>query len=241
MYRCQVVSSAVRLVAFPAFAAVAVAGLNDVPDTIGSRSIVIRMRRRAPGEIVEPFRIRLHEPQGLAIGERLAAAIENVELPDDPQLPPTVNDRPADVWEPLLAIAQAAGCGWAERAAKACTGLVAASRPADSSARIGLLTDLRQVFADAGDPQVLSTSKVLAGLFALEESPWRDVRGRPLDPSGLAARLRGYEVRSVNLRVNNQVVKGYRRADLADAWRRYLPPPGGDDGGPITGQGRPTC
>lgn len=42
---------------FPAYCAVALAGLGDMPDTIMSRSVVIRMRRRSPTEKVEPFRV----------------------------------------------------------------------------------------------------------------------------------------------------------------------------------------
>ena len=49
-YRCVGLGSVQRVVEFPAFAAVALAGLHDVPDTIASRSIVVRMRRRGPGE-----------------------------------------------------------------------------------------------------------------------------------------------------------------------------------------------
>ena len=46
----------VAIETFPAFAAVCIAGLDDLPDTIMTRSIVIRMRRRAPDEHVLPSR-----------------------------------------------------------------------------------------------------------------------------------------------------------------------------------------
>ena len=36
---------------FPVFGAVALAGLGDLPDTIMSRAVIVRMRRRAPTEI----------------------------------------------------------------------------------------------------------------------------------------------------------------------------------------------
>ena len=75
-YRCVGLGTSQKVAAFPAFAAVAVAGLDDLPATIASRSIVVRMRRRAADEHVEPYRLRHHEPQGLAIGERLADALE---------------------------------------------------------------------------------------------------------------------------------------------------------------------
>ncbi|MER5862081.1 DUF3631 domain-containing protein [Kitasatospora sp. NPDC002040] len=71
-----------------------------------SRSIVIRMRRRAPNETVEPFRERINEPEGHVLRDRLADWAESVrELVDGawPEMPDGVTDRPADVWEPLLA------------------------------------------------------------------------------------------------------------------------------------------
>ena len=65
-------------------------------------------------------------------------------------------------------------------------------------------------------------------LHAMEEAPWADLRGKPLDARGLAVRLKPYGVQSKNLRAPGAVVKGYERADLADAWTRYLslPPTG---------------
>ena len=72
------------------------------------------------------------------------------------------------------------------------------------------------------------------GLRGLEESPWRDLRGRPLDPSQLARRLRGFHVRSANHRLGTQVVKAYRLTDLADAWNRYLPAIPGNAATPAT-------
>ena len=46
--RCVVRGKSVETVEYPAYCAVAMAGLGDLPDTILTRSVVIRMRRRAP-------------------------------------------------------------------------------------------------------------------------------------------------------------------------------------------------
>ncbi len=100
---------------FPAYCAVAPAGLGDLPSTIMTRSIVVRMRRRAPGETVEQFRPRLHRLEGEALRDRLEEWTRDVadDLDDAwPHLPEGVEDRDADVWEPLLAIAEAAGGDW---------------------------------------------------------------------------------------------------------------------------------
>jgi hypothetical protein len=223
-YRCEGMGTAQRVVAFPSYAAVALAGLHDLPGTIGTRSVVVRMRRRGPSEVVSPYQLRVHEPAGLAMGEHLASALTGVHLPEDPVLPAGVSDRPADVWEPLLAVAQGAGGVWPARAAAACSHFVTGADAGTPSLSSILLADVRCVFRGADDPEGLPSARILAELAALEESPWATLRGRGLDAASLARLLRGYEVRSANLRVGGQVVKGYRRADLADAWSRYLPP-----------------
>ena len=70
--RCVTKGKTVVTEELPAYCAVALAGLNDLPDTIRTRSVIIRMRRRAPGERVEPWRHRVNAPQADPIAEDLA-------------------------------------------------------------------------------------------------------------------------------------------------------------------------
>ncbi len=51
--RCVVKGNTVTTEEIPAYCAVALAGLGGLPDTILSRSVTVRMRRRAPDEKVE--------------------------------------------------------------------------------------------------------------------------------------------------------------------------------------------
>ena len=53
--RCVIIGKRVETEEIAAYSAVALAGIGDLPDTIGSRSVIIDMRRRAPSERVEPF------------------------------------------------------------------------------------------------------------------------------------------------------------------------------------------
>jgi hypothetical protein len=57
----------------PAFAPVALAGLGTLPDTVLSRSIVVRMQRRSPDEHVTPYRRRDHAEEGQQICNRSPA------------------------------------------------------------------------------------------------------------------------------------------------------------------------
>ena len=76
-----------------------------------------------------------------------------------------------------------------------------------------------------GKTEALFTEAILSALHALEEAPWKDLNGKGLDSRGLALRLRQYGIKSKQIRDGTTNKKGYQRADLADAWARYLPSP----------------
>ena len=240
--RCVIRGKTVDTEELPAFCAVALAGLGDMPDTIMSRSIVIRMRRRAPDEPIEAFRHRVHASDGHLIRDRLAAWAGCIA--DDlegawPKMPDGVQDRAADVWEPLLAVADAAGGEWPHRARVAAVSLVtqAAARPATLGIR--LLEDVRTSF-NYVDGGAVSTETLLTHLHDLDESVWADLRGKPLDARGLAKMLGKYDVKPTVIRLGAGTVRGYRREDLHDAWSRYLPPLPATD---VTGETakQPSC
>lgn len=223
--RCVVRGKTVVTEELPAYCAVAIAGLGELPDTLLSRSVIVRMRRRAPTERVEPFRRRLLETEGHALRDRLAewAALAACRLRDVfPVMPSGVEDRAADLWEPLLSIADAAGSEWPQRARVAAVALVMAARETTPSLGVRLLADLRQVF---GDETALKTDTIIQRLVALDEAPWGDLRGKPLDSRRLSGYLRKYGVESMTVRLGTDVVRGYRREDLFDVWSRYLGPP----------------
>jgi len=120
----------------PAYCAVAIAGLGYLPDTILTRSVIVGMRRRAPGETVEPFRRRLEFEKGDWLRQRLAAWATSIfeEVRDTfPEMPDGIADRNADVWEALLSVADAAGGDWPERARVAAVALVALTRRGEAS------------------------------------------------------------------------------------------------------------
>ncbi|WP_405912481.1 DUF3631 domain-containing protein [Streptomyces sp. NBC_00963] len=233
MYRCVGDGSNQQVQEFPSFCAVAVAGLGSLPDTILTRSVIIRMRRRARNERVEPFRQRVHESEGHALRDQLALWANSVRERVDgafPQMPDEITDRPADVWEPLLAVADAAGGDWPKRAREACVDLVNAAKVDDKgSVGIRLLTDLRDQVFNGIDR--LPTVAILDRLHSLDEAPWADMGGRPLDPRGLSKMLREYmtgdnaPIAARNIKAGTSVMKGYYATDLHDAWQRYCPPP----------------
>lgn len=222
--RCVVRGKIVETEEIPAYCAVALAGLGWLPDTLMSRAVVIRMRRRAPTERIESYRRRDEIDEGHALRGRLAswaAAKAKILYAARPAMPVGIEDRNADVWEALFAIADAAGGDWPTLAREAAVALIATAREDEPSLGIRLLADLRTVF---GEAEALFTKTILDALHTLEESPWKDLKGKELDPRGLALRLRQYGIKRKQVREGKQTGKGYARADLADAFDRYLPP-----------------
>jgi hypothetical protein len=222
--RCVTRGKEVFTEEIPAYCAVALAGIGWLPDTILSRSVLIRMQRRKPGEAVEPFRRRKEVGAGHKLRDRLARWAsrvgQTVELPDT--MPVGVEDRDADVWEALLAVANAAGGDWPERAKAAAKALIKEAHDVEPSLGIRLLADLKTVFGDAA--QNVTTDAILHALHTMPESPWNDLRGKPLNDRGLATRLRQYGIKPKVIRVGGATPRGYSRQDFHDAWLAYLPP-----------------
>jgi hypothetical protein len=223
--RCVVKGKIVETEEIPAYCAVALAGLGGLPDTLLSRSVVVRMRRRARAERIEQFRRRQHAADGHQLRDWLAAWAD--EIRDKvtgawPDMPAGIEDRDADVWESLLVVADAAGGQWPDLARVAAVALVSESKQSTPSLGVLLLQDLRVIF---GDTDALATETILERLKKLDESPWDDLRGKPLNARGLATRLRAYEVRSKTVRIGDSTPRGYAREDLWDAWQRYLGTP----------------
>jgi len=219
--RCVVRGVNVETEELDAYCAVALAGLDDLPDTLMSRSIVIRMRRRAPDEVVEPFRHRLIAPEGHELRDLLAGWAKTIPTGVWPTMPPGVADRDADCWEALLAVADHASSDWSERARRSAVALVAAAKAAPPSLGIRLLADLKSLFSETTEDR-MSTEEIVTKLVNIELAPWSDIRGKSLDARSLARRLEKYGIKSKNIRVGERVVKGYERADLEDTWSRYV-------------------
>jgi hypothetical protein len=222
--RCIIKGKTIETVEFPAYCAVAMAGLGDLPDTVLTRSVIVRMRRRAPSERVEPFRRRTALATGHTLRADLAAWAATVRPTIGnpwPEMPAGVEDRDADVWEALVAVADAAGGEWPERARGAAVALVAESKESTPSLGIRLLADLRTVFEDR---DAMTTDAVLTALHDLSEAPWAEIiAGKPLNARGLSKRLRGYGIKPRTIRIGDKTPRGYAREDLVDAWSRYLP------------------
>jgi hypothetical protein len=204
---------------FPVFGPKALAGIGKLPDTIADRSIPILMLKKKRVEQVERFREARAGRDAGPIVTALAAAIDERPPASEAEVPDELPDRAADAWEPLLAIADAAGGDWPARARRAAI-ILHADRADDDSLGLRLLADTRLAFDRLGKERV-ATSDLIEALQSDEESPWVDDR-HPLTPERLARLLRPFRIRSRQMKVNGLNVRGFLRESFVDTWERYL-------------------
>ena len=211
---------------WPSFCAVALAGLNQLPDTLMTRSIVINMKRRKHGQVLEPYRRRVNSEEAQHLYGQIEAFANHVRptITDAwPELPEGIEDRDADIWEPILAIADAAGGHWPTTARDAAAVMVADAQKKPATLGIKLLADIRSVMTKVDR---ISSMDLLSELHLMETSPWGNIKGEPIDSRFLARTLSKYEISTNNtVKIDGRAVKGYARAHFADAWDRYLSAP----------------
>lgn len=212
---------------FSTFCAKAIAGIGKLPDTVGDRTILIRLKRALPGE-VEKFRLREVGGEAARLRRSLEAwcKANMAQLRDTrPELPEQLSDRQQDGAEPLLAIADAAGGAWPQAARSALVELCGESQAADDSTGVRLLGDVRTIFDERAADRIAS-AELVGGLAQIETSPWGEWKhGKPLTARGLAHLLRRFGISPRTIRLDpGETSKGYLREQFEDAWKRYVPP-----------------
>lgn len=202
----------------------AIAGIGHLADTVMDRAVVLPLRRKMAHESAD--RLRHAEP---GLFDDLAAKLarfsqDNAEAVKSarPQLPSALNDRAQDNWEPLLAIAEVAGDHWPKLAREAALKL-SGGEP-DSTVGDELLSDIREILA-VQPGEKISSVVLLNALCMDAEKRWATYnRGAQLTQHQLAKKLKGYGIRSKNVRTSDGVVKGFEREQFDDAFARYLSP-----------------
>jgi putative DNA primase/helicase len=201
----------------------AVALIGRLPDTLESRSIVVKMKRRASHEDVE--RLRLDRPEPFRrLNRQLARwTADHFEAlrAADPSMPLELGDRQADNWRPLLAIADLLGADWGAHARVVALRHSTEVRIEQSRAE--------QLLADVGSfiheyPKRIATTDLLRRLADLEDRPWGDWQdGTSAQARALAGLLRGFDIAPHLVRLGKATFRGYESAHFLDAISRYTP------------------
>jgi putative DNA primase/helicase len=211
---------------FSTWAPKVIASIGKLAATLRDRAIILPMKRKKRSERVSKLRGR-DSAEFRTLRERARRwAEDNVDKLKDanPDLPVDLNDRAADNWEALLAIAELAGDAWP---AKARAAAIKLSGDSGETATIGtqLLAAVRAVFEARNVDRI--TSEALAEILALDkDSPWASYGkgNKPITQRQIATVLERYGVRPSTIRLGQVTKKGYMFAWLADAFETYLDP-----------------
>jgi putative DNA primase/helicase len=221
---------------FDTYAAVAIAIIGDLPDTLADRSVRADLQRKLANEITESFRI--DRVGALTELTRKAArwAADNAEriAAIEPSMPASVHSRVADNWRPLLSIAEAAGGAWPQRARDAATQAAAAT---EATAQLEiLLSDIKDIFAKRAantseeDADRIASLSLVAALVHIEGGRWAEMgkAHKPLTQNGLAKRLKPLGIAPEGIRIGEHTARGYMLVQFQEAFERYLVPAEGD-------------
>jgi hypothetical protein len=208
---------------------------RKLPATTLGRCIIVELRRRKNSEPVERFAHKDDAELEELRRRLLRWSTDNEDALQDarPSMPDAFDNRRADNWRVMFAVADLAGEDWGEKARFAAAKLEGASDT--SSIGVRLLADIKRVFDEDGRGCILSAALV-EKLKEDPEQPWAEWgRGKGLTQNSLAVLLGGgggrgrgsrggFGIRSRDVHPSRDVHgKGYQRSQFEDVWARYLP------------------
>jgi hypothetical protein len=210
--------------------AVAAIGSASLPLTVLDRSIIVRMMR-ADGTLAFKRFDDLDEAIAAeldAMRKEIRRWAKRVTLDRDPDLP--LHNRAADNWRPLVAIADACGGEWGQRARAAAVAMSRGLQEEDPA--VALLSHIRDVFDALGRDRIYSADLVQR-LVGMDDAPWSEWRGirddqqpRKLTQAELARVLSLFDIRPRSIwppqrTPQSKSRKGYYRQHFEAAWRSY--------------------
>jgi putative DNA primase/helicase len=209
---------------FSTWAPKAIATIGALADTLEDRAVVVQLQRKS--KTAKVARLRKRDCEDFATLRRKAARWAEVNFDalaadPDPNIPDELNDRAADNWRPLLAIADLVGGQWPQRAREAAC-LLSGEGHESISINVRLLADIHLAF---GDNEAMRSADLVAALIADPERPWAEwKRGKPLTQKQLGGLLAPFCISSETVSIEGlNDAKGYKRVRFGEAWEAYVP------------------
>ena len=226
-------------------APIAFAGMDALPPTMESRSLVVHCQRY---KVTSVPGIETVDEASRKLARWVDDNVDNFEL--DPEMPDFGRDlgpRFIDTWRPIVSIARAAGGSWPDLVRQCMSDALSFEPPMNVGQR--LLLDIRRIFDERREDMKLAKSAKSAGLDRslvadaistrslvreLEEQEHASDLFGGVSPhetareQRLARRLREWRIKAIRFRLKGHPdadaegrVRGYRRGDFEDLWSRY--------------------
>lgn len=206
-----------------------IAGIGEQTDTLADRSIRIDLKRQLPNERKARLPADLFEQSTDTRRKLLRWADDNAmqTRASEADLGECGNDRARDNWEPLARLASILGGPWPDRVRTAYA--VKEGQNDDTGgddAALMLLTDLHGWFGDHPAAQHVTSADLVDHLIGVPDRPWGTwAKGTfPITPRAVALKLKAFDVRPRVARTRSGTARAYAKADVVDAFTRYVLP-----------------
>jgi hypothetical protein len=199
-----------KVIKYPVYGPLALAGIGRLPVTLMSRSIVIPMYRSDKQK--ERF-----NPREAFYAEEIARWAECVKLDPNPKMPPQIVGRDADKWRPLIAIGNALDRSMIayETMAK-----FYKEKPIPDM-KESLLRDIQQVFIEA-KTDILTSEMLLDRLLKLEYGEVDDWSEHQLTKTKIARILGEFQIENrVHRYDGGDPTRCWSAGDFKEMWRRF--------------------
>ena len=209
---------------FMTWCAKVLCGIGKIAHTLTDRSIVIELRRKLVNETVENIHLT-DESEFAVIRQKLKRWYEDNSEQYRALRPVRIegiNDRAADNWQPLQAVAELAGGEW-PRLCKHAAITLSGIEEETPSINVELLMDIAEVFHDRGATKIF-TADLLDALCQDDEkaySTWN--RGRPITSRQIGQRVKDFGVKSRQMKIGHVNNNGYELMQINEALIRYKP------------------
>jgi hypothetical protein len=209
-----------KLARYSSWCPKAIATIRRLPETLSDRCIVITMHRK---KVLEKCQ-RVADLDATTLRRKCARFV--ADHADEittarPRIPGDLNDRAAEIWEPLLALAELAGGEWPQLASSAAVALTAS---AQEETPVGaLLFDILVCFLSASAERMFSR-QLAAELNAMPDRPWGEMlKGKVVTELWLATQLRPYGILPKPVWIGELAARGYQKSDFTEVFQRYVP------------------
>jgi hypothetical protein len=215
-------------VSFDPFCPKMLAGIGRLPDTIIDRSISILIHRRLKIQPCQKYR-RRDRASAKPLHDALEVWAKDPDLlkalrSSQPQMPDCMSDRQEDIWEPLLAIADAIGGDVPRLAREAARGLCGYDDELGYET-----TQLLAIKKIVGDRDRITSADLINGLWEADALPSRlmddDEPNHKKSGHWLSKFIKSYGGKPARqLKFDDRNLRGYEAADLKQLFERYCPP-----------------
>jgi hypothetical protein len=146
----------------------AIAAIGMLPLPLLHRSIAVNMQRSG----VQLKRLDEADPAFSWTRQAIRDWAAKVQLAAEPEMPPSLRNRAADNWRPLLSIADSFGYGESARAAA----IALNADRLDEDVGVRLLVDVRTIF-QAHEIDRIASATLVKELIGLDDGQWGEWRG----------------------------------------------------------------